>query len=49
MSYTRATAALVVTLVAVGILLNISQSAGGELEMHDEVVHRKKAKSAKAR
>lgn len=40
---------VIVTLVAVGILLNISQNVGAELEMHDEVVHRKKAKSAKAR
>ena len=39
---------VIVTLVAVGILLNISQGAGGEREVHDEAVHRKK-KSAKAR
>ena len=39
---------VIVTLVAVGILLNISQRAGGEREVQEEVVHRKKAKSAKA-
>src|SRR4029453_7423012 len=41
---------VIVTLIAVGIFLNISQRAGGEREVQDEVVvHRKKAKSAKAR
>ena len=39
---------VIVTLVAVGILLNISQRAGSEREVQEEVVHRKKAKSAKA-
>ena len=40
---------VIVTLLAVGILLNISQSAGGVREVNEEVVHRKKAKSARAR
>ena len=40
---------VIVTLLAVGILLNISQRAGEERAVSDEVVHRKKAKSAKAR
>ena len=35
---------VIVTLVAVGILLNISQNAGGELRVSDQAVHRKKGR-----
>ena len=36
---------VIVTLLAVGILLNISQSAGGVREVDEEVVHRKKGRA----
>ena len=35
---------VIITLIAVGILLNISQNAGGEKEVSDEVVRRKKSR-----
>ena len=35
---------VIVTLVAVGVLLNISQNAGGEREVDEAVVHRKKGR-----